>query len=228
MYDQFADDYARHSENSPANRYYDRPAILALAGDVAGQRVLELGCAAGALSEQLVDRGADLHGLDREPRMVQLATDRLGNRARFDVADLGEPLSMVESDSVDLVVASLVLHYLKDWSRPLEELHRCLAPGGSLVMSVHHPAADWEWAGFPEYLTTTQIHDTWRLGDRSVQVSYYRRPLSEVFGQLHNAGFTVDHLVEPRPLPELRDIDPRAFEELNTKPAFLHLRARTA
>ena len=228
MYESFADEYAQHSQRSPANRYYDRPAILDLAGDVAGLRVLELGCAAGALSEHLVDRGASLLGLDREPRMVELAGHRLQDRARFAVADLADPLTMVDSGSMDLVVASLVLHYLEDWSNALAELRRCLAPGGSLVMSVHHPAADWVWAGHPEYLATTLINDTWQLGEQSVEVSYYRRPLSEVFGQLRDAGFVVDQLTEPRPLPELRDVDPRAFDDMNTKPLFLYLKARAA
>lgn len=114
VYDQFADAYARHSENSPANAYYDRPAILALAGDLRGKRVLELGCAAGVLSEQLVDRGAELIGVDREPRLVEFARRRLGDRARFELADLSRPLPWIPSDTIDVVVASLVLHYIED------------------------------------------------------------------------------------------------------------------
>lgn len=59
---------------------YDRPAILRLAGDVTGRRVLELGCAAGVLTRQLVDRGASVLALDREPRMADLARQRLDGR----------------------------------------------------------------------------------------------------------------------------------------------------
>lgn len=225
VYDQLAEAYARHCENSPANAYYDRPAVLALAGDIGGKRVLELGCAAGVLSEQLVDRGALLLGLDREPKMVELAQRRLDERARFEVADLSEPLSSVSTDSVDLVVASLVLHYLEDWSSLLTELHRCLEPGGELVFSVHHPAADWQWFGRPDYHRTELVDETWPVGGHDVAVSFYRRPLSSVFSQLHRCGFVVDVVEEPQPLAELRDLAPEAYTELSTKPVFLFVRA---
>ncbi len=46
------------------NVAYDRPAILRLAGDVTGRCVLELGCAAGVLTRQLVDRGASVLALE--------------------------------------------------------------------------------------------------------------------------------------------------------------------
>src|SRR5258707_10645139 len=73
IYRQHADVYARFSERNPENACYDRPEILRLAGNVAGGRVLELGCAAGVLTGQLAERGADVLALDREPRMVALA-----------------------------------------------------------------------------------------------------------------------------------------------------------
>jgi hypothetical protein len=40
-YDIIAEAYAAENETSLANAYYDRPAILALAGDVAGRRILD-------------------------------------------------------------------------------------------------------------------------------------------------------------------------------------------
>ncbi len=225
VYERFAEAYARHAEHSPANAYYDRPAILNLVGDVEGKRVLELGCAAGVLSEQLVDRGALLLGFDREPTMIEFARRRLADRARFEVADLGEPLSEIATDSADLVVASLVLHYVEDWRPLLGELHRCLVTGGELVFSVHHPAADWQWFGRPDYLVTELVDETWPVGGQQVPVSFYRRPLSAVFGQLRESGFVVDVVDEPRPLPALHDLSPDVYAELSTKPVFLFVRA---
>lgn len=225
VYDRFAEAYARHSELSPANAFYDRPAILSMIGDVEGKRVLELGCAAGVLSEQLVDRGAELVGLDRKPELVELARRRLGHRARFEVADLSVPLNGAVPDRVDLVVASLVLHYIEDWTPLLAELRHRLVDGGALVFSVHHPAADWQWFGRPDYLTTELVDETWDVEGTDVQVSFYRRPLSAVFDQLRRAGFTVRILDEPRPLPELEHLAPDAFAELNSKPVFLFIRA---
>lgn len=43
-YDSFAEAYAAETENNLVNAYYARPAMLALAGDVAGRRILDAGC----------------------------------------------------------------------------------------------------------------------------------------------------------------------------------------
>ncbi|MFD0539468.1 hypothetical protein ACFQY7_42740 [Actinomadura luteofluorescens] len=38
MYERFAHEYASHAEDSSYNAFYDRPAVLGLAGDVATSR----------------------------------------------------------------------------------------------------------------------------------------------------------------------------------------------
>lgn len=69
--------------------------------------------------------------------MVDLAHKRLGEDADLQVADIGMPLPFADG-TFDDVVASLVLHYLQDWTAPLSELRRVLTPGGRLLLSVNH------------------------------------------------------------------------------------------
>jgi hypothetical protein len=57
-YDGFAEGYTTANENNLVNAYYERPAMLALAGDVAGHRILDAGCGAGSLLAALRERGA--------------------------------------------------------------------------------------------------------------------------------------------------------------------------
>ena len=57
-YDSFAEAYTASNETNLLNAYYERPAMLALAGDVAGGRILDAGCGAGPLFAALRDRGA--------------------------------------------------------------------------------------------------------------------------------------------------------------------------
>jgi hypothetical protein len=47
------------------NAYYERPAMLALAGDVAGRRILDAGCGSGPLLAALRDGGASVTGFDK-------------------------------------------------------------------------------------------------------------------------------------------------------------------
>jgi ubiquinone/menaquinone biosynthesis C-methylase UbiE len=137
-YDSFAEVYSTENEVNLANAYYERPAMLALAGDVAGRRILDAGCGSGPLFAALRDRGAIMTGFDKSTGMLELARRRLGDDADLQVADLGCPLPFPDG-AFDDVVASLVLHYLEDWSAPLAELRRVLKPGGRLIASVNHP-----------------------------------------------------------------------------------------
>lgn len=225
IYREHADTYAEFSVDNPVNSHYDRPAILRLAGSLHGKTVLELGCAAGLLTERLVEEGADVLALDREPRLLAHARQRLGSRARFEAADLEEPLDQVPSSSIDVVVASLVFHYVEDWGPLLAELHRCLRTGGSLVFSVHHPITGWNRSDRTNYHRVEAISEAWNWGGQAVTASMYRRPLSDIFGSLRRAGFWLDTVDEPHPenLPEDMDEDMRVA--LTTTPVFLFVRA---
>lgn len=80
-YDGFAEAYAAETESNLINGYYTRPAILGLAGDVAGRRILDVGCGAGPLLEALRDRGAVVTGAEPSAKMLELAGRRLGEGA---------------------------------------------------------------------------------------------------------------------------------------------------
>jgi SAM-dependent methyltransferase len=121
-------------------------------------------------------------------------------------------------------VASLVLHYIEDWAPLLSELDRCLAPGGTLVFSVHHPITAWLLSGMADYHRTELVSETWDWDGQPVTASMYRRPLSAIFGQLRQAGFAVDTVDEPKP-QEGAGVTPEMFEVLSTKPVFLFVRA---
>src|SRR5689334_12016285 len=138
-YDRLAVAYDESNENDVQNAYYERPAMLALAGDVTGRRILDAGCGAGPLLAELRARGADVSGFDLSPGMLDLARRRVPD-ADLRVADLAAPLPYADAWFDDVVV-SLVLHYLEDWGPSLAELHRVLKPGGRLLVSVDHPFA---------------------------------------------------------------------------------------
>lgn len=113
-YDSFAEAYSAETEANLINGYYARPAILALAGDVADRRILDAGCGSGPLFASLRDQGAIVTGVDSSAKMLELARRRLGASADLQVADLGSPLPFPDG-TFDDAIASLVLHYLEDW-----------------------------------------------------------------------------------------------------------------
>jgi ubiquinone/menaquinone biosynthesis C-methylase UbiE len=223
QYDAMSRAYA-HVNAGGANAYYERPATIALLGEVTGRRVLEVGCGPGSLTGWLADHGAVVTAMDVSLEMVRLARERTGGRAEIRLADLAEPLTFAADGSIDLVVASLVLHYVADWHPVLREFHRVLAPGGMVVFSTHHPAMDWQLHSPGDYFAVRQVTESWTLAGGPFEVTRWRRPLTAMTAAIAAAGFLIDRLVEPEPAPELREQDPEADARFRTHPAFLFFR----
>jgi SAM-dependent methyltransferase len=225
-YEAMAADYAAEVDESPFNALYERPGVIDLLPNPVGKRVLDVGCGSGPLSAWLVSHGAEVDGFDVSPSMVRAAQSRSLTGATFRVADLGEPLDFLVDASFDVVVASLVFHYVRDWVQPLLELRRVLRPGGALVMSTHHPAApaDVELSPSGNYFETELLHDHWVKGGREYEVRFWRRPLSAMFASFEQAAFEVRRLTEPQPQPECRERSPEDWEQLTHHPHFLFLR----
>jgi SAM-dependent methyltransferase len=228
-YDTIADRYAEEIDAQPWNSLYERPTTLSLLPDVAGKDVLDAGCGGGWYSEQLLDRGARVVAIDRSARMRAIAEKRLGGRVRVaeaDITDLGKAFA---DASFDLVLCSLVLHYVADLAAAFAECTRVLRPEGVLIFSTHHP---FNTAGFGKnasldlnYLHAQVVEEEWKwLGT----MRYWRRPLRDLTEPLSRVGFVIERICEPDPGEALKFADPKGYERLRGFPAFIFVRARTA
>jgi ubiquinone/menaquinone biosynthesis C-methylase UbiE len=127
MYDDFAEEYLAHARDGAFNAYYDRPAVLAVLGSVAGLAVLDLGCGPGLYAEELLVRGAGrIAGVDASAEMVRLARERVRGPAVFHRQDLQAPLSWAGDGVFDVAVMPLVIHHLDDRVAALREIARVL------------------------------------------------------------------------------------------------------
>jgi ubiquinone/menaquinone biosynthesis C-methylase UbiE len=118
--------------------------LLSSLGRLEGARVLELGCGAGDLTAQLVDRGAEVTAVDLSERMIELGAARI--RAFRPAATVRWLAATIEATGLDesafdVVVGRWILHHA-DVRRAGDEIHRVLRPGGSRVLreSGHGPA----------------------------------------------------------------------------------------
>lgn len=206
-YDGFAEAYTAENENSLLNAYYVRPAIVDLAGDVAGRRILDAGCGAGPVSAALRDRGAVVSGFDRSAKMVELARQRLGDDVDLRVADITGPLPYPDG-AFDDAVAALVLHYLEDWTAPLAELRRVLKPGGRLIVVVNHPILLKMVHRETDYFATTKWSDEYNFNGQKAVLTYWHRPLHAMTDAFTAAGFRTAVISEPPPAPEAHELFP--------------------
>ena len=195
-YDHFAENYSTENESSLLNAYYERPAMIELAGDVDEHRILDAGCGSGPLFAALRAKGATVTGVDGSPAMIELARQRLGDDAALHVADLSRPLPF-DDGAFDDVVASLVLHYLRDWATPLAELRRLLKPGGRLILSVNHPIVYKLLYPDADYFAITRYSEENTFNGQSAVLTYWHRPVSAMTDAFAAAGFRVSVISEP-------------------------------
>lgn len=213
-YDDFAEAYSAETETNLVNAFYERPAILDLAGKVAGRRILDAGCGAGPLFAELRDRGAVVTGVDSSVEMLRLAQLRLGGGADLQLADLREPLPFPDA-CFDDVIASLVLHYLEDWSAPLAELRRVLAPGGRLIASVDHPfQSQLQAPPGSDYFATRPWSFEWTFSGRAAPMTFWHRPLHGMTDAFTAAGFRIAAISEPPLAPGAEDAFPDQVADL--------------
>lgn len=217
LYGEYAREYAAHTAVSVYNARYERPAMQKRLGSVRGKRVLDAACASGEYSAYLLESGADVVGVDKSAAMLDLARERAGDDAQFVLGDLAKPLDGIADGGFDLVVSSLTMHYIEDWSVPLSEFARVLRPGGRFLMSTHHP--EMTLPQVEDYFAITRVTDVWRIGGKEHIALFYHRPLQAIVNPILEAGFRLKALVEPR-LEDDAEVPPEA-EHLRSRPWFL-------
>lgn len=120
----------------PAAPYWNhaRPEVVALARP-AGLRVLDVGCAAGAMGAAMLAAGArEVVGIESVPEVAAVARGRLSAVHSF---DLDGPWPLVSPDlRFDVVTCADVLEHLKDPWAALARLRGLLVPGGRIVVSL--------------------------------------------------------------------------------------------
>ena len=225
-FERLADEFAARVETKAHNAYYEKPAMLALLPDVAGKRVLDAGCGPGVYAEWLLEHGAEVVGIDVSRRMIELARERVGERAEFIQANLEEPINSLEDASFDLVLSALSVDYVRDLGRLFAEYSRVLRDGGHFVFSKERPFSDFTRRHLTHYFETEIIGCEWRGFGTPVVVRSYRRPLSELLNAIAGAGFTIERVVEPLPTEEFRAADPEDYAKLMEWPGFLCFRLR--
>jgi trans-aconitate methyltransferase len=98
-------------------------AALDLLDPKPGERILDIGCGDGTLTERIADRGADVVGIDNSPEMVGAARAK-GIDARL--LDVAEMRFQVEFDAA---FSNAVLHWVLDKDRAATAIYTALRSG---------------------------------------------------------------------------------------------------
>ena len=206
--------YSRLERFGPGwTKAYEYRDFMALLPDVAGRRVLDLGCGVGRLAHHLAECGAsEVIGVDLSERMLVLARAECSHPRLSYVRESIEQVRY-PPDRFDLVVSSLAFHYVEDYQGLIRRIAGWLVPGGILVYSTEHPvyltrASTEGWIRDAE---GQRLH--WAVDDYAEEglreehwikegVQKYHRTLATLLNGLIDAGLSIERIVEPVPTPE--------------------------
>lgn len=162
--------------------------------------------------------------MDASKKMVELTRARCQNNGKFIVANLEERLDFLESNSFDIILAPLVIHYIKEWRPLFLEIARVLKNNGLFIFSTHQPHTEYKNLNLKNYYEKVLVKDYWP--SLKIEVQFYHHTLHELSESLYEAGFVIEKMLEPMPLPEFQAADPEMFEKIYHHPWFLFVRAR--
>lgn len=198
--------------------------MLRLCGDVAGKRVLDVGCGEGRFGRMLAERGAFVTDLDATRELVTTARDRGSDRERFVHGD-GARLPLT-AGVFDLVVSYIALVDIPDFRSAIAEMARVVAPGGRIIVanvSFMSAATGWvrDEAGkrvhYPidDYFTERASLLEWQ----GIRILNWHRPLDAYMGAYLGAGLILREFIEPYPEDDSLKDDPR-YEDWYRAPNF--------
>lgn len=188
---------------------------LKLLPEVRGKNVLVAGCGSGADVCYFAAAQATVTGIDISEVQLTFSKQMLAEKgfsAKLIRRDLNHLSRLpVPRESIDLIVSSYALQYVKDLKKLFMQFYRMLKPGGVLVFSLDHPVL---YAHYPNvqgkkrnrdaskffnYLYERRLEWTFNLSGRSARAYSYHRTLGTVIQSLILAGFVIEACIEPLP-----------------------------
>ena len=167
-----------------------------------GKRLVDLGCGDGRFARMLVERGAEVVGIEVSPPMAAAARDRgLPNFTLLEgsVEDVALP------GTFDHAVAPCSFDHVVDLDAALENVASVLRPGGRLILSTEHPirTATRPGARWTED-RAARVRDYDRRGARAFHwfgrpepVMVQHRTVGDWVQALERAGLRLRHVEEP-------------------------------
>lgn len=184
------------------------PATRAVLPELAGRRVVDLGCGFGWFARWARGQGAaSVLGVDLSANMLARARADTADRAiEYRLADL-EHLDL-PAGGFDFTYSSLAFHYVQDFARLAGVVYRALEQGSHFVFTIEHPV--YMAPSRPGWSTDGEGRRTWPVDGYSVEgprrtdwladgVIKYHRTIGTTLNALIRAGFAIRHVEEWAP-----------------------------
>ena len=201
--DQVAQEWKvdRYAEHAPFVPLLGMP-VLELLNPQPGERILDVGCGDGVLTQKILEAGATVVGVDASQNMVAAAKQRGIDARLSDASDL-----TFEAE-FDAAFSNAALHWMKlDPDAVLKGVRRALRPEGRFAgeLGGHGCVA-------AIMVALLAVLDRHRIKDPVSLIPWYFPTVSEYGHKLERAGFRVDS-IELIPRPTILPTDMRGWLE---------------
>jgi SAM-dependent methyltransferase len=229
-------DQAQGETGDDAHALIYDPLIGQLLGDVAGKRVLDAGCGNGYWTRRLARTAKAAVGIDSAAELVKIARAKDNpDNVRYEILDLTGELN-IEGGTFDLILCSMVLHYIPSIECAAAQFNRLLAGDGNVVICVQHPIYQYHYraqalAGqhspvFPRtvsYFQQASLTQVTMFG--TMEVLTYNRTVEDYVTTFTRHGFVLTDLREPRFSEALLQAIPR-YREVSEVPRVILMKFR--
>ncbi len=195
-------------EGDAARRYILNPVLFDLLGDVRGKQILDAGCGTGYLCHMLVQRGAQVTGVEPATAMFNYAVAR-ENADPQNITYIQEDLSTFDQHNsvFDVVVSNMVLMDIPDYQAAMRNCIAALKQGGQFIFSLSHPCFDEVDRPDlkPGYHAKGCIHIEEYFDEFEIKQTFgyaFHRPLSAYINFLIDNSCILRRMVEPTLSPE--------------------------
>jgi|SRR5579871_5030542 len=221
---------------SGLNEVLEQPALRAMLPELVGKAVLELGCGMGQFACWCVEQGATrITGVDVSEKMLSIARREYAH-PRIEYVQAAIEELCLPGAHFDVIVSSLALHYVEDYTAAVRNVYDWLVPDGTFVFSVEHPVCT-AALSFPGWIKDAEgrkcywaVDNYGEEGKRAQTwfvegVVKYHRTVSSYINALLAADFRIERIEEPEAIPEAIEIRPDLADE-RRRPPFLLVKAR--
>jgi len=210
------------------NEMLEMPAALELLGKVKDKKILDFGCGTGIYAKLLTKKGAKVKGFDISKEMIKIAKEE---NPKLDLK-IGSGYKIPFKEKFDIVIATLVIDYFKDWNAVFREVKKVLKNNGFFIFSIGnqvseciekviHNGEKLRVLGKKDYFNEKKIYGIWNVdGKKKIRMPTHHKTYETIIKTIVKNGFEIVDYKDCFPLKKSKKLFPKDYAIYSKIPYF--------